>query len=273
MTLTGALRKREAKAEGSQKALVIAQTVQSSQNFDGGRPMYPLKKSISIAVGLLVLAGVAVVITTGTLGATPNLVPINAAPPTPSIPVNVTNTPLAVTGTVNANVTSIPAITGNVNATLSNASVSINNAASSPVLVRNVDDGQHPFQTDLALTNDPGTWGATTSTCNAPSGATQCQISFDVPAGQRLVVEHVSAYVDGASGQTYQTFIAGNLEEFLVLTKQISYPGIDTFTAAQPMRVYIDSGRVPSPAVIITNSNGGSFFGRVTISGYLVPMS
>ena len=31
--------------------------------------MYPLKKSISIALGLLVLAAVAVVITTGTVGA------------------------------------------------------------------------------------------------------------------------------------------------------------------------------------------------------------
>jgi len=241
--------------------------------------MYPLKKSISIALGLLVLAAVAVVITTGTVGASPSLVPLAAAPPTPSIPVTVTNTPLAVTGTVNANITSpvavssLPAITGNVNATLNNASVSVNNAATSPVLVRNVDDGQHPYQLDLALTNDSARFGATTSTCNLPSGASQCQISFDVPAGQRLIVEHVSAYVDGASGQTYQAFIAGNLEEFLVLTKQISAPGIDTFTASQPMRVYVDSGRQPSPVVVVTNSIGGSFFARVTISGYLVPMS
>src|SRR5215468_3153684 len=124
-------------------------SVQSSQNFDGGRTMYPLKKSISIALGLLVLAGVAVVITTGTVGASPSLVPIAAAPPTPAIPVTVTNTPLPVTGTVNANisapvaVSALPAITGSVNATLTNASVSVNNAATSPVLVRNVDDGQH----------------------------------------------------------------------------------------------------------------------------------
>jgi hypothetical protein len=43
--------------------------VQSSQKLDGGKTMYPLKKSISIALGLLVLAAVAVVITTGTVGA------------------------------------------------------------------------------------------------------------------------------------------------------------------------------------------------------------
>jgi hypothetical protein len=191
----------------------------------------------------------------------------------------VVNTPLPISGTVNAAisapvaVSSLPPITGTVNATLSNPAVSINNTAISPVLVRNVDDGQHPFEVDLTLTNDPTTWGPTTSTCNGPPVSTQCQISFDVPAGQRLVVEHVSAYVDGAQGQTYQALISGNLTEFLVLTKQISYPGIDTFTASQPMRVYINSGRVPSPAVVVTNSNGGSFFARIDISGYLVPMS
>jgi hypothetical protein len=241
--------------------------------------MYSMKKSLSLCLGLLLLGTIAVLIGAGTVTASPTLNQLVAAPLPPSIPVNVTNTPLAVSGTVNANiatpvaVSSLPAITGNVNATLTNASVNVSNAASSPVLVRNVDDGQHPFEVDLALTNDSATWGPTSSTCNSPTGATQCQISFDVPAGQRLVVEHVSAYVDGASGQTYQAFVAGDLEEFLVLTKQISYPGIDTFTASQPMRVYINSGRVPSPSVIVTNSVGGSFFARITISGYLVPIS
>src|SRR6266700_1926247 len=112
--------------------------------------MIPLKRSLSLALGLVVLATVAVLITTGTVGASPRVTSINAAPPTPSIPVNVTNTPLAVTGTVNANigapiaVSSLPAITGNVNATLTNPSVTVTNGAASPVLVRNVDDGQHP---------------------------------------------------------------------------------------------------------------------------------
>lgn len=243
--------------------------------------MIPLKKTLSLSLGLVVLATTALVITTGTLGAQSSHLNLFAAPPPPSIPVNVTNTPLAVTGTVNANistpiaVSSLPAITGNVNATLTNSSVTVTNAATSPVLVRNVDDGQHPYEVDLTLTNDPTTWGPPTSggSCNSPTGATQCQVSFDVPAGQRLVVEHVSAYVDGASGQTYQTFISGDLIEFLVLTKQISYPGIDTFTASQPMRVYVNPGRFPPPTVVVTNSNGGSFFARIDIYGYLVPIS
>ncbi len=43
--------------------------------------MYPLKKSISLALGLVLLATVAVVITTGTVGASPRVNSIAAAPP------------------------------------------------------------------------------------------------------------------------------------------------------------------------------------------------
>src|SRR5215475_9065222 len=103
------------------------------KNFDGGRTMYPLKKSISIALGLMVLAGVAVVITTGTVGASPSLAPIAAAPPTPAIPVTVTNTPLPVnianTPTVNANI-GTPNV--NINGT---PTVNVNSSGATPVYV------------------------------------------------------------------------------------------------------------------------------------------
>lgn len=100
--------------------------------------MYPLKKSISIALGLRVLATVAVVITTGTVGASPSLVPIAAAPPTPAIPVAVTNTPLPVSGTVNANINGTPTV--NVNSLpavqLSGApNVNLATSSTSPVFV------------------------------------------------------------------------------------------------------------------------------------------
>jgi hypothetical protein len=51
------------------------------------------------------------------------------------------------------------------------------------------------------------------------------------------VVEHVSAYITGASGQTYQTFLSLDASEFLVMNKQIPAPGIGTLTASQPTRV------------------------------------
>jgi len=102
--------------------------------------------------------------------------------------------------------------------------------------------------------------------------STQCQISFTVPTGQRYVVEHVSAFITGATGQTYETFLALDVSEFLVMNKQISAPGIDSFTASQPMHVYVNANRVPPPTVAVDSSVGGNFFARVTISGYLVPI-
>ena len=145
--------------------------------------------------------------------------------------------------------------------------------AQSPSLnfARDVDDGRNPYEVELTLTNNTTDYGPTNSTCNGPPVSTQCQISFTVPAGQRYVVEHVSAYITGASGQTYQTFLSLDVSEFLVMNKQVSAPGIDTFTASQPMRVYVNANRVPPPTVVVTSSVGGNFFARVTLSGYLVP--
>ena len=86
------------------------------------------------------------------------------------------------------------------------------------------------------------------------------------------MVEHVSAFISGPTGQTYDTTLNGDLAEYLVMTKGACPPGIDTYTASQPMRVYINSTNVPSPSVSVTNSAGGKFFSFVTISGYLVPL-
>lgn len=235
-----------------------------------------LKKILSLSLGLVILATVAGLISTGAVGAQSQRLNLAAAPPPRSVPVSVVNTPTVnanIIGTPTVNVATLPPITGAVTATLSNTAVTVNNAATAPVLVRDVDNGQNPYEVDLTLTNDTASWGTTNSTCNASTNATQCQISFTVPSGHRYVVEHVSAYVDGVTGQTYQTFLSLDVTEFLVMTKQISGSGLDTFTASQPMRVYVNTNRVPPPTVAVTNSVGGSFFARVTLSGYLVPTS
>lgn len=225
-----------------------------------------LKKIVSLSLGLVVLATVAVLTGTGTVGASPHLNSLIASPPPPSVPVNVVNTPLPVSGSVNATVT------GNVNATLTNSSVTVTNAAATPVLVRDVDNGHNPYELELTLTNDTTDYGPTNSTCNGPPVSTQCQVSFTVPAGQRYVVEHVSAFIVGPTGQTYTTFLSGNVSEFLVMTKQLSASGLDSYTASQPMRVYENPGRFPPASVSVDSSVGGNFFARVTISGYLVPL-
>lgn len=117
--------------------------------------MFQLKKSLTLALGLAVLGTTAILITTSSVGASPRINPVNAAPQPPSVPVTVVNTPLPVSGTVNANigtptvnVASLPAITGNVNATLTNSSVTVNNSAANPIQVRAVNNAaSNPYYT------------------------------------------------------------------------------------------------------------------------------
>ena len=144
--------------------------------------MYPLKKSLSIAFGLLFLAAVAVVITTGTVGASPSLVPIAAAPPTPSIPVNVTNTPLSVTGTVNANigtptvnVNSLPAVQLSGTPT-----VNINSSQTAPVYVDTDRPERNGF--NASCNTDP---------VDSTYGQASCTL-FTIPAGREVVIESVA---------------------------------------------------------------------------------
>lgn len=155
-----------------------------------------LKKILSLSLGLVILATVAVLISTGTVGAQSlRLNPIAAAPPTPSVPVSVVNTPLAVTGNVNANigtptvnVASLPPISGAVTATLSNTSVTVNNAATAPVLVRDVDNPvNNPYGVSICV-SPAGLEGCTTS-------ASTTTVPTATPSGQAvkgLVVEFFS---------------------------------------------------------------------------------
>jgi len=174
----------------SQQALVIAQPVQSSQNFDGGRTMYPLKKSISIALGLLVLAGVAVLITTGTVGASPTLAPIAAAPPTPAIPVAVTNTPLPVQGNVNANVSGTVGVSSLPAVELSGTpTVNLNTTPTAPLYV----DADRPARNSFSAS-------CATQSYDPASGQASCTI-FTIPAGREVVIESVACTAEVAAGQ------------------------------------------------------------------------
>jgi hypothetical protein len=149
--------------------------------------MYPLKKSISLALGLAILATVAVVLTAGTVGASPSLLPLAAAPPTPSIPVAVTNTPLPVsisgTPTVNANI-GTPSV--NINGT---PTVNVNSSATSPVYV----DTDRPARNSFSASCD-------TQNYDPASGQASCTI-FTIPAGRQVVIESVACTAEVAAGQ------------------------------------------------------------------------
>lgn len=235
-----------------------------------------LKKILSLSLGLVVLATVAVLTGTGTVGASPHISSLIAAPPPPSVPVNVVNTPLAVTGTVTANI-GTPTVNANINgtptvnvaslppvsATLTNSSITVANPATNPVLVQIVD--RVPYQQYLSLT-------ATGGTTPDPgcSSITQCEATIVVPTGKRFVIEHVSLRVQGAGGQRYIAAVQGNITDWVVLNYQGTFSSIDALTASEPMRVYADGNLSPAASVFVTSTNGQAFFPDFDISGYLV---
>ncbi len=190
-----------------------------------------------------------------------------------STPVRVVNTPLPVTGNVNA------AVTGNVNANVAGtvgltpgatvqvagvADVLIGNTDSAPVPVVDLNDARDPFQTRVFLSIE--------------AGSTQEQVAFEIPSGKRLVIEHVSSRVQGPAGERYiaglQTNVFGNnpggARHWLVFAYQGTFSGIDLLTASHDMRVYAEPTGV-SPNFIVTRTGSlGSTFAELNISGYLV---
>lgn len=206
--------------------------------------------------------------------------------------VTVVNTPLPVQGSVNANITNatVP-VSGNINASQNGAwtvgvsnfpatqtvsfnsaqPVSFANAATSPVFTQDVDNnGRIPFQAEFVLDNTkPGTLPG----CNIA----QCQANFDVPTGKRLVLEQVSAKIQGAAGQKYIAFVAGanDANNPFAVWLELNFQGsflnntADVFTANQPVRAYF-AETVPPPFVIVTSNNGGSFNAHIDIAGHLI---
>jgi hypothetical protein len=108
-----------------------------------------------------------------------------------STPVRVVNTPLPVSGTVNA------AVTGDVNATVS-GQVSVSNPSNNPVLIRDVDGLGHKelWQTNKNLL--------------IPDGTTFASIVFDpVPAGKAFVLEHINIFFQNQLNFTQAPYYLG----------------------------------------------------------------
>lgn len=191
-----------------------------------------------------------------------------------STPVRVVNTPLPVTGSVNA------AVTGDVNANVSGnvglePGTTVQIAGTPNVLIGNTDaepvpvvmnDARDAFQTRVTLTIAPG--------------STTSQVTLvDVPFGKRLVIEHVSSRVQGPGGERYIAFFTttayggtafGSASHWLVLAYQGTFSSIDILTASHDMRVYADYS-FPSPQFSVTRTNSaGTTFAELNVSGYFV---
>jgi hypothetical protein len=191
-----------------------------------------------------------------------------------SAPVIVTNTPaqavpVSQTGTWNVGITGTPTVG------LANGStVGINNTATTPVLVRDVDNAaRHAIQSTLSL--------IVPDVSDSASGTV-----FAVPAGERLVIESVSIEADAPSGQKVRARItaslSGNVFWFPPLTLEGSFPVPIPFTtttvvddvwaAHLPARIYASAGTPITFTFERQQTASGPAFATITISGYLVDL-
>jgi hypothetical protein len=237
--------------------------------------MYPLKKSISLALGLVLLATVAVVITTGTVGASPRMSSIAAAPPTPAIPVSVVNTPLPVQGTVNANVSGTVGVSSLPAVQLSGTpTVNLNTTPTSPLYVDADRSARNGFNASCFTGNVDPTYGQAS-----------CSL-LTIPAGRQIVIETISCQAELYAGHgpgdvqmivPNTPFTPGgpdHVSHLLTLTKQAGDATLDIWRMTSPLKAYgsapaqgsVDVGLFFRADPTLPNPQGIS----CTISGYEV---
>lgn len=146
------------------------------------------------------------------------------------------------------------------------ALVQVVNTAANPAITSNMDDpGRIPYQATVV--------GSSGSNCVA----TGCSFNFaPVPAGHRLVILHVSAFIQANPSSTPMRVAVGALptfsSEFLV-TVQDTLSGLNEIQFDQPVLVYLDAGQTP---VVALDTNISTFFasGQIaTLTGYLLDCS
>lgn len=231
------------------------------------------KKILSLSLGLLVLATVAVLITTGTVGAQSlRLNPIAAAPPTPSLPVTVVNTPLPVTGTVNANI-GTPSV--NINGTPT-VNANVTTSPTAPLYV----DTDRPERNGF------------NASCYTPAvddvyGQASCTL-FQVPAGREMVIESVACNaflvtgnIPGQADIVTANVSAGPLPDPgevlfpIALSKTGSQNGLDLYQIMTPFKIYASSPADGAISIgIFYRTNPSSSYPQAlscSVAGHIVP--
>jgi hypothetical protein len=112
------------------------------------------------------------------------------------------------------------------------------------------------------------------------SGTGQENFTFQVPAGQVFVLQHISAEISVPPGQT--PLLAAELEYVTVQPQQVPqvdehFPlqesgelaGLDRFVADEDVTLYAGEG--DNDIVFLRDPNTGTAYGEVTLSGYFVP--
>lgn len=198
--------------------------------------------------------------------------------PLPVVSVKVTNTPLPVQGTVNANVTNTVPVSGTV-AVNSLPAISLNNNTTSPLFVRDVDNPAR--QPVLGACDLIQVSGPTFQSCDVHFATDVPAFSgfITIPAGYRLVIEYVSGEVDLPTGTAIPS--AFGVRSSLGTAPAFSYEdvefdprfngtsfGQDVYKIAQQTRIYEDPGANVILSVFVPYPVTYSAY--VQITGYLV---
>jgi len=260
--------------------------------------MTSLQKRLSLVVGLTLLVTISVLGGARLLRANPSPVPAPApAPPPgpPSVPVNVVNTPLPITGNVNVANTPLP-VSGSVSAAQSGSwSVGVNNL---PAIQSVTFNGAQPVSFSNTLTTplfnsdrDNPARQPVIGACDFPNvippgGFMLCtvllstggsQLLTTVPAGQELVIETVTGFADMPTGTIpirfdLDTTVSGASTGFFFVPQKVGAEnsGVDDFIVSQQVRLYADPGTTVQ-FQFLPNTNLQISAG-IKISGYLVKL-
>jgi hypothetical protein len=148
-----------------------------------------------------------------------------------------------------------------VEAQLGSTPVRVVNTATAPALARDV-DRRAPYQVSRSAERDPNT--------NVVSATLPT-----VPAGKRLVIEHLSVFFEVGKGQQATCVVqapdatAGSAELFFPLSLQGQGSLNDTYAGSQRVLIFVSAGNGLT-VTCLQNSVGG--FGQMSVnaSGYLV---
>lgn len=146
------------------------------------------------------------------------------------------------------------------------ALVQVANTTANPAITSNMDDpGRIPYQAQVS--------GTTGSNCTA----TSCEFDFaPVPAGHRLVILHVSAFIQPQPNSTPMRVGVGafpNISSAFLVTVQDTLSG-NEIQFDQPVLVYVDAGQTPLVAFRTNIDTGFPGSSQVaTLTGYLLDCS
>lgn len=211
------------------------------------------------------------------------------APPPPT-PVQVVNTPLPVTGSVNA------AVAGTIQAQQHGAwnvgingtpTVKVGNTPADPVpvtgninasVVGPVQARQEGGWSVLTLDDVYDTPYSTASSAPLGNGIISGDMTFDVPVGKRLVIETVTVHFEVPPGQKGRVFLNTSANgvvtvDSLSMHSQGVFEGLEQLVGTHSIKERVDA--TPSKGEIVfrfqRSPTAGTAFIEASVHGYLVP--